>query len=133
MKLFRRKTRNENLGAVRIVKRVQLEPEVSEGDIRSFFAKFDERERNVPVAMIAEWKQMTVENLSILPMMACAASISTLSSMCPMTTVSIDVPVLQSVSFRTTGVEYFTKACSISRPGHSRSERRSGTRRLKAM
>lgn len=63
MKLFRRKTRNENLGAVRIVKRVQLEPEVSEGDIRSFFAKFDERERNVPVAMIAEWKQMTVEKM----------------------------------------------------------------------
>lgn len=27
MKLFRRKTKNENLGAVRIVKRVQLEPD----------------------------------------------------------------------------------------------------------
>lgn len=63
MKLFRRKTRNENLGAVRIVKRVQLEPEVSENDIVVFFAKLDAEERNVPAAMIAQWKQMAVEKM----------------------------------------------------------------------
>lgn len=66
MKLFRRKAKNENLGAVRIVKRVKLEPEVSECDIRSFFAKFDERERNVPAAMIAQWKQMAVEKMGLV-------------------------------------------------------------------
>ena len=63
MKLFRRKTKNENLGAVRIVKRVQLEPEVSENDIVVFFAKLDAEERNVPAAMIAQWKQMAVEKM----------------------------------------------------------------------
>ena len=67
MKLFRRKTKNENLGAGRIVKRVvkrvQLEPEVSENDIVVFFAKLDAEERNVPAAMIAQWKQMAVEKM----------------------------------------------------------------------
>ena len=63
MKLFRRKEKNENLGAVRLVKRVQLEPEVSENDIRMFFAKLDAEERNVPAAMIAQWKQMAVEKM----------------------------------------------------------------------
>ena len=63
MKLFRRKEKNENLGALRIVKRVQLEPEVSENDIQMFFAKLDAEERNVPAAMIAQWKQMAVEKM----------------------------------------------------------------------
>ena len=43
---------------------VKLEPEVTEEDVRSFFAKYDPVERNVPVAMIAEWKQMAAEKMA---------------------------------------------------------------------
>lgn len=43
---------------------VALEPEVTQEDVRSFFAKYDAAERNVPVAMIAEWKQLAAEKMA---------------------------------------------------------------------
>lgn len=43
---------------------VRIEPEVTQEDVRSFFAKYDPVERNVPVAMIAEWKQMAAEKMA---------------------------------------------------------------------
>ena len=43
---------------------VRIEPEVTQEDVRSFFAKYDPVERNVPVAMIAEWKQMAAERMA---------------------------------------------------------------------
>ena len=43
---------------------VLLEPEPTQKDIRSFFAKLDAVERNVPVMMIATWKQMAAENMA---------------------------------------------------------------------
>ena len=44
--------------------RVLLEPEVAEEDVRSFYAKLDAVERNVPVALVAEWKQMAAERMA---------------------------------------------------------------------
>lgn len=58
MKPFRRKGKKAEATKV-----VRIEPPVEESDIRSFFAKFDANERNVPVAIIAEWKQMAVEKM----------------------------------------------------------------------
>lgn len=43
---------------------VRLEPEVTEEDVRSFFAKYDAVERNVPVALVAEWKQIAAEKMA---------------------------------------------------------------------
>lgn len=43
---------------------VRLEPEVTQEDVRSFFAKYDAQERNVPAAMIAEWRQMAAEKMA---------------------------------------------------------------------
>ncbi len=41
--------------------RMALEPPVTEDDIRSFFAKLDAEERNVPAALAAEWRQLAAE------------------------------------------------------------------------
>lgn len=41
--------------------RMALEPQVTEDDIRSFFAKLDAEERNVPAALAAEWRQLAAE------------------------------------------------------------------------
>ena len=43
---------------------IMLEQEPTQKDVRSFFAKLDEVERNVPVAMIATWKQMAAEQMA---------------------------------------------------------------------
>ena len=43
---------------------IRLEPEVAEEDVRSFYAKLDAVERNVPVALVAEWKQMAAERMA---------------------------------------------------------------------
>lgn len=59
LRRMRGATENEGC-AVRVV----LEPEVTEEDVRSFFAKYDPVERNVPVAMVAEWKQMAAEKMA---------------------------------------------------------------------
>ena len=47
-------------GAVRVV----LEPEVTQEDVRSFYAKLDAVERNVPVALVTEWKQLAAEKMA---------------------------------------------------------------------
>ena len=51
-------------GAAGGAERVLLEPEVAEEDVRSFYAKLDAVERNVPVALVAEWKQMAAERMA---------------------------------------------------------------------
>ena len=49
-------------GEARVV--IQLEPEPTQEDVKSFFAKLDEVERNVPVAMVATWKQLAAEKMT---------------------------------------------------------------------
>ena len=51
-------------GAAGGAERVLLEPGVAEEDVRSFYAKLDAVERNVPVALVAEWKQMAAEKMA---------------------------------------------------------------------
>ena len=43
---------------------IALEPAPTQEDVRSFFAKMDAVERNVPVAMVAAWKQMAAEKMA---------------------------------------------------------------------
>lgn len=43
---------------------VVLEPPVAQADVESFYAKLDAVERNVPVALIAEWKLMAAEKMA---------------------------------------------------------------------
>lgn len=43
---------------------IQLEPEPTQEDVRSFFAKLDAAERNVPAAMVAVWKQLAAEKMA---------------------------------------------------------------------
>lgn len=43
---------------------IALEPEPTQEVVRSFFAKLDAAERNVPVAMVATWKQVAAENMA---------------------------------------------------------------------
>ena len=55
-----RRKREEESGRVEIV---VLDPPVSENDVQSFFMKLDAEERNVPAAMVIEWKQMAIERM----------------------------------------------------------------------
>ena len=58
-KWLRRKREKES-GRVEIV---VLDPPVSENDVQSFFMKLDAEERNVPAAMVNEWKLMAIERM----------------------------------------------------------------------
>lgn len=53
---------NERAKEKRVV--IMLEPEPTQEDVKSFFAKLDEVERNVPVAMVATWKQLAAEKMA---------------------------------------------------------------------
>ena len=60
MKLFGRGEQKKESGRVEIV---VLDPPVSENDVQSFFMKLDAEERNVPAAMVNEWKLMAIERM----------------------------------------------------------------------